>query len=213
MFRRCPHHANPLVVVDELIRELAKEFEAACLLFVCVDHLLKQKVGINADDADDFEAEPPVPMFCGKIAVHPQLIGADPFVPVNGPGTLVICLDCPRLGDLDNDRVWWRMIRLVQLAEALTKDVLPLSDNAHRHQEKSSTPLMAMSSVLPVSLSIDARTARDPRRGRVVFPRNYMGNHLLHCFTLPMKVRPVSFITNVTSTEAKYASAVTKRSE
>ena len=49
---------------------------------------------------------------------------------------------------------------------------------------------MAMSSVSPVSLSIDARTDRDPHRGRVVFPRNSMGNCLLHCFTLPMKVRP-----------------------
>ena len=43
LFCRRPHHANPLVVVDELVRELAKEFEAACLLVVRMDHLLKKR--------------------------------------------------------------------------------------------------------------------------------------------------------------------------
>ena len=43
LFRRRPRHANPLVVVDELVRELAKEFEAACLLVVRMYHLLKKR--------------------------------------------------------------------------------------------------------------------------------------------------------------------------
>ncbi len=43
LFRRCPHHMNPLIVVDELVRKLAKEFEAACLLVVRMDHLLKKR--------------------------------------------------------------------------------------------------------------------------------------------------------------------------
>jgi len=55
LFRRRPRHVNPLAVVDELVHELAKEFEAACLLVVRMDHLLKKKVGINADYAEDSE--------------------------------------------------------------------------------------------------------------------------------------------------------------
>jgi hypothetical protein len=108
-----PRHANPLVVVDELVRELAKEFEAACLLVVRMDHLLKKKVGIDADDAKDSEVEHLVPMSGGEIAVHPQFVGADPVVPVNGAGTLVICCHRPRLGDLDNDLFRWRTTGLV----------------------------------------------------------------------------------------------------
>ena len=42
---------------------------------------------------------------------------------------------------------------------------------------------MTPSSISPVFSSIDVRTARDPCHGRVVFPRNSMGNRLLHCFT------------------------------
>ena len=68
-----------------------------------MDHLLKKRVGINADDAEDSEVEPLVPMSGGKIAVHPQLIGTDPVVPVDGAGTLVICCNHLRLGDLNND--------------------------------------------------------------------------------------------------------------
>ncbi len=64
------------------------------------------------------------------LSVHQQLVGTDPVVPVNGAGTLVICRDHLRLGDLDNDLVRWRMTGLVQLAEMLTEDVLPLSDTA-----------------------------------------------------------------------------------
>jgi hypothetical protein len=30
-----------------------------------------------------------------------------------------------------------------------------------------------------------------------------MGNRLLHCFTVPMKVRPFSFIANAASTKAE----------
>ena len=97
---------------------------------------VEKKVGIDADDAEDSEVEPLVPMSGGKIAVHPQLIGTDPVVPVDGTGTLVICCNRLRLGDLNNDRVRWRTTGLVQLAEALTEDiVLPLSDTAcHRHK-------------------------------------------------------------------------------
>ena len=90
MFRCCSRQANPLIVVDELVCKLAKEFEAAYHLVVRMDHLLKKKVGIDADDAEDSEVEPLVPMSGGKIAVHPQLIRTDPVVPVDGAGTLVI---------------------------------------------------------------------------------------------------------------------------
>ncbi len=138
MFRCCSHQANPLIVVDELIYELAKEFEAAYLIVVRMDHLLENKVGIDADDAEDSEVEPLVQMFSAKIAVHPQLIGADPVVPVDDAGTLVICRDRLRLGDLNNDRVRWRTTGLVQLAEALTEDVLHLSDSARRRHKKMS---------------------------------------------------------------------------
>ena len=103
LFRRRPRHANPLIVVDELVRELAKEFKAAYHLVVRMDHLLEKKVGIDADDAEDSEVEPLVPMSGGEIAVHPQFVGADPVVPVDGAGTLVICCNHLRLGDLNND--------------------------------------------------------------------------------------------------------------
>ncbi len=77
------------MVVDEHVCKLAKEFEAACLLVVHIDHLLKNKVGINTDDAKDSEVEPHIPMFGGKIAVHPQLVTADPVAPIDGAGTLI----------------------------------------------------------------------------------------------------------------------------
>ena len=141
LFRRRPRHANPLVVVDELVRELAKEFKAAYHLVVRMDHLLEKKVGIDADDAEDSEVEPLVPISGGEIADHPQFVGADPVVPVDGAGTLVICRDRLWLGNLDNDRVRWRTTGLVQMAETLTEDVLPLSDSARRHHEKSSIPI------------------------------------------------------------------------
>ena len=101
------------LLVDELVRKLAKEFKAACLLVVRMDHLLKKKVGVDTDDAEDSEVETLVPMSGGEIAVHPQLVGADPVVLVNGAGTLVICCDHIQLGDLDNDLVRWRTTRLV----------------------------------------------------------------------------------------------------
>ena len=53
---------------------------------------------------------------------------------------LVICCNRLRLGDLNNDRVRWRTTGLVQLAEALTEDVLPLSDSARRRHKKLSIP-------------------------------------------------------------------------
>ncbi len=49
------------------------------------------KEGIVADDAKDSKVESLVQMFVGVIAVHPQLIGVDPVVPVDGASTLVIC--------------------------------------------------------------------------------------------------------------------------
>jgi hypothetical protein len=39
------------------------------------------------------------------------------------------------------------------------------------------------------------------------------GNGLLHCFTLPTKVKLFSFIANAAYMEAKYASALMKQSE
>jgi hypothetical protein len=141
LFRCCSRQANPLVVVDELVCELAKEFEATYLLVVRMDDLLGKKVGIDADDAEDSEVEPLVPMSGGKIVVHPQLISADPVVLVDGAGTLVICRNRLRLGDLNNDSVRWRTTGLVQLAEALTEDVLPLSDSARRRLKKSPIPI------------------------------------------------------------------------
>jgi hypothetical protein len=136
LFRCCSRQTNPLVVIDELVCELAKEFEAAYHLVDRMEHLLEKKVGIDADDAKDSEVEPLVPMSGGKIAVHPQLIVVDPVVPVDGAGTIVICYNRLRLGDLNNDRVRWRTTGLVQLAEALTEDVLPPSDSARRRHKK-----------------------------------------------------------------------------
>jgi hypothetical protein len=106
-----------------------------------MDHLLEKKVGIDADDAEDSKVEPLVPTSGGKIAVHPQLIGANHVVSVDGAGTLVICCNRLRLGDLNNDRVRWRTTGLVQLAEALTEDVLPLSDSARCRHKKLSIPI------------------------------------------------------------------------
>jgi hypothetical protein len=205
LFRCCSRQANPLVVVDELVCELAKEFEATYLLVVRMDDLLGKKVGIDTDDAEDSEVEPLVPMSGGKIVVHPQLIGADPVVPVDGAGTLVICRNRLRLGDLNNDSVRWRTPDLSSWRRRLRKTSSPspiLHVAVSKNRRFLSTQLMA-SSVSPVSSSIEARTARDPHRGRVVFPRNSIGNRLLHCFMLPMKVRPFSFIANAASVEAK----------
>ena len=106
-----------------------------------MDQLLEKKVGMDADDTEDSEVKPLVPIFGGEITVHPQLASADPVVPVDGANTLVICCNCLRLGDLNNDLVRWRTTGLVQLAEALTEDVLPLSDSTRRRHEKSSIPI------------------------------------------------------------------------
>jgi hypothetical protein len=61
------------LVVDELIRESSKELEAARRPVVCADDLLKKKVGVDANDAEDTEL---VPMFGAEIAVQPQLVGS-----------------------------------------------------------------------------------------------------------------------------------------
>ena len=143
----------------------------------------------------------------GEIAVHPQFVGEDPVVSVDGAGTLVIyvpiafgwaTLIMTMSGGARPDLSSWRRhLRKTSSPSPIPHDVVT------KNRRFLSTQLMATSSVSPVSSSIDARTARDPRRGRVVFPRNSIGNRLLHCFTLPMKVRPFSFITNAASIEAK----------
>ncbi len=69
----------------------------------------RQRRQVDADDAKDSKIEPLVPMFGGEIAVHPQLIGADPVMPVDGAGALVVLCDCLWLGNLDNDLVWQRL--------------------------------------------------------------------------------------------------------
>ena len=76
-----------------------------------------------------------------KIAIHPQLIGADPVVPANGAGAIIVFLDRLWLGDLNYCLVRWRTIRLVQLAEALMEDAPPLSNSTHRCHKKLSIPI------------------------------------------------------------------------
>jgi hypothetical protein len=90
LFLGCPRQVNPLLVVDELVCKPSKELKAACSPVVPMDNLLEKKVGINADDAKDSKVEPLVPMFGGEIGVHPQLVGAHLFVPVDGAGALVV---------------------------------------------------------------------------------------------------------------------------
>ncbi len=70
---------------------------------------VEKTVGIDADDAENSEVEPLVPMFGGEIAVLPQFVGTDPVVPVNGASTLIICSDRLWLGNLNNDLVRWHM--------------------------------------------------------------------------------------------------------
>ena len=78
-------------------------------------------------------------MFSGEIAVHPQLLGMDHVVPVKvpGAGTLVICQDSLRLGDINSDLVRWR----IQLVELLTEDVPPLSNSTRHCHGKLSIPI------------------------------------------------------------------------
>ena len=61
------------LVVDKLVRESSKELEAACRPVVCADDLLKKKVCVDANDAEDTEVEP---LFGAEIAVQLQLIGS-----------------------------------------------------------------------------------------------------------------------------------------
>ena len=42
--RRSPRNPNPLLIVDELVREPSKKLEAACCPVVCMDNLLLKKV-------------------------------------------------------------------------------------------------------------------------------------------------------------------------
>ncbi len=74
--RRSPRHATILLVVNELVRESSKELEAARRPVVCAVDLLKKKLGVDANDAEDTEVGPLVPMFGAEIAVQPQLVGS-----------------------------------------------------------------------------------------------------------------------------------------
>jgi hypothetical protein len=74
--RRSRRHATILLVVDKLVRKSSKELKAARRPVVCAEDLLKKKVGVDANDAEDTEVEPPVPMFGPEIAVQPQLVGS-----------------------------------------------------------------------------------------------------------------------------------------
>jgi hypothetical protein len=153
-------------------------------------------------------------MFSGKIVVHPQLVSSDPVVPVNGAGALVVLGDRLWLGALDNDLVRRHSSGLVKLADALAKELLPLS-NVARHRDKMwwfrSSQLMATSFVLLMASFIDARTDCNPHFGGAVFPRTYVKNLLLHCLILPIKKRSFSFNFNAASMDVKYALAVTRQ--
>ncbi len=74
--RRGLRNPNPLLIVDELVREPSKELEAAPCPVVCADDLLEKKVSIKANDAEDTDVEPFFPMFGAKIAVQTQLVGS-----------------------------------------------------------------------------------------------------------------------------------------
>ncbi len=121
------------MILDELIRELAEEFKTARRPVARVDNPLEEKVGVDANDAEDAEVEPLGPILGAKIVVHPQLIRTDPVVPVNCASALVICRDGPRLGDMDDDHVWVRQLVPVELVQSLAIDLLSLSDTARRH--------------------------------------------------------------------------------
>ena len=105
LFCHCPRQTNPLLIVDELVRESSKEPEAARCPVICTDDLLVKMVGVNTNDAEDSEVEPLCPILGGKIAVHPQLVGMDPVVSVNGAGAIVVLGDRLWLGNLDDDLV------------------------------------------------------------------------------------------------------------
>ena len=63
----------------------------------------------------------------GKIAVQPQLVGADPVVHDNCSGTIVVFLNGLWLFDLKDDPVRQCPAGLVQLAKALALDHLPVA--------------------------------------------------------------------------------------
>ena len=94
LFCHCLRQTNPLLIVDKLVHESSKELEAAHHPVVCTDNLLVKKVGVNANNAKDSEVEPLCPILGGKIAVHPQLVGTDPVVSVDGAGAIVVLGDC-----------------------------------------------------------------------------------------------------------------------
>jgi hypothetical protein len=136
--RQSLSHATILLVVNELVRESSKELEAARRPLVCSDDLLKKEVSIDANNAQDTEVEPLVPMFRAEIAVQPQLVGADPVVSVDRAGALVISLNCLRLVNLDDHLVGRRLAGLVKLVEALALNHLPLAQSARRGNKKTS---------------------------------------------------------------------------
>ena len=51
---------------------------------------MEKKLGVDTNNAEDSEVEPPVPMSGGKIVVHPQLIGMNPVVSVDGVGAFAL---------------------------------------------------------------------------------------------------------------------------
>ncbi len=106
-----------------------------------MDNLLEKKVGIDTDNAQDAKVEPLVPMFGGKIAVHPQLGDADPVVPVDGAGTLVMHLNGLWHIDVNDDLVRLCPAQLVQLAQVLARDRFALSDSAPRRDKKEMVPI------------------------------------------------------------------------
>ena len=55
-----------------------------------MDDLLEKKLGVDTNNAEDSEVEPPVPMSGGEIVVHPQLIGMNPVVSVDGVGAFAL---------------------------------------------------------------------------------------------------------------------------
>ena len=74
---------------------------------------MEKEVGIDINDAEDTKVEPLVPMFCGEIAVQPQLVSTDPNVPVDCAGALLISLDRLWLGDHNDHLVRRLPARLV----------------------------------------------------------------------------------------------------
>jgi hypothetical protein len=107
----------------------------------CADDLLEKKEDVDANDAEDTEVEPLVPMFGAEFAVQPQLVGSNPVVPVDGAGALVLFCDRHGLGNLDDHLVWRRPAGLVQLTKVLTLNHLPLAQSTRCCDEEVTVPI------------------------------------------------------------------------